>query len=320
MIPTLWDGKPISKPGLYSGITLDEYHGAGICDGPSISSSGLRTIFSKSPAHYWDTSPLNLDRNTDEDETEKRHFVLGRAAHHLFCGQPKFRSLFVLRPELAPDGRPWNGNNKSCIKWLAEQRAMSKTVLTAEQMSAIVGMAKAFGRHPLCRAGILNGLVEHSLFWRDQRTGVWLKARPDVIPNDSGDVADLKSTASVMFPDMAKSIGDYGYNQQGALVAEGMRAVLGIEMASFTLVFVESKRPHCVEVVTLKQHSAPGALSDVERGALQNRMALDVFAACLKAKHWPGPGGDQNDARYIEMPAWRQKQIDDKLRMGGLLQ
>ena len=42
-----WDGNQITTPGMYSGIPLDSYHRGDICDGASVSSSGLRknTLF-----------------------------------------------------------------------------------------------------------------------------------------------------------------------------------------------------------------------------------------------------------------------------------
>ena len=82
-----WDKKPITRPGLYSGISLSEYHRGDICDGPSISSSGLRTIFTKSPAHYWAASPLNDDPDDDvEDESDSQALIFGSAVHHLILG------------------------------------------------------------------------------------------------------------------------------------------------------------------------------------------------------------------------------------------
>ena len=47
----------VSVPGVYA-LSMAEYHGD-LCVGPSISSSGLRTIWSRSPAHYFHASPYN---------------------------------------------------------------------------------------------------------------------------------------------------------------------------------------------------------------------------------------------------------------------
>jgi PDDEXK-like domain of unknown function (DUF3799) len=299
-----WDGQRISRSGVYAGIPLEDYHRGDICDGPSLSSSSLRLLWSKSPQHFWDKSPLNPDR--DEADDEKREYIIGRAAHHLVCGELGFADLYVIRPDKAPDGRAWHGSNTSCIKWLAEQKRLGKTVLTAEMTEQVRGMAVSLGNNSLIRQGILSGLVERSMFWRDPVTGVWLKSRPDVISTASGDFADLKTTLSVLYKDTQKSLDEFGYVQQGALVLDGARAV-GLETSTFSLVWVEKKRPHCVRVQTLIE-------DDLARGAKMNRSAIDTFHACFTAKHWPGPGDDRDDAEYIQLSEAARKRIDDRLQ------
>lgn len=298
-----WDGQRITAPGLYSGIPLDDYHRGDICDGPSISSSGLRLIWSKSPKHFWAQSALNPQRKVDD---ESNAFVLGRAAHHLICGEIGFADRYVIRPELAPDGKAWHGNNNSCKKWLANARLSGKTVLTPDQVEQVRGMAISLGEHPLMREGILNGLVERSMFWRDVKTGVWLKSRPDVVSTSSGDFADLKTTTSVLYHDTQRAISDYGYQQQGALVLDGA-SNLDMPAESFSLVWVEKEVPHCVRVQMLKDE-------DLLRGAKMNRIAIDTFHACFTAKHWPGPGDDRGDAEYVDLSDAARKRIDDRLQ------
>lgn len=291
--------KLIDKPGIYD-LSMAQYHSQP-CVAPSISSSGLRTIFNKSPAHYWVNSSLNPDC---EPQAETEAFSLGRAAHHLLLGEADFSTLFVVRPEKAPDGRDWNGNNLTCKKWIADQQNEGRTVLKIEQINQIRGMARSLAKHPLVQSGILNGDIERSLVWRDEETGMFLKARPDAIPNDSGDFADLKTTISVDGLDLMRTIADYAYHQQAALVADGWQAITGKPIASFTLVFVEKTAPFCTRLVTLKD-------CDLQRGRLQNRAALRIFAACVESGEWPGPGSD--DAEYMELPTWAQARIDSQL-------
>lgn len=299
-----WDGQRISKPGLYSGMSLNDYHRGDICDGPSISSSGLRALWNSSPAHFWDKSPLNPQRDDSGDDNEA--FILGRAAHHLICGEIGFAETFAIRPELAPDGRVWNGNNKTCIKWFDDMRRARKTVLTPTQVEQVRGMAVSLGENRMMQQGILSGLVERSMFARDPVTGVWIKVRPDVTATASGDYADLKTTISVLYKDTQKSLDDFGYCQQGALVLE-VAKLLDIEATSFSLVWVEKKRPHCVRVQMLIDE-------DLARGAKMNRVGIDTFHACLTAKHWPGPGDDRDDAEYIQLSDNARKRIDDRLQ------
>ena len=306
-----WEGETITKPGLYENIPIEIYHAGHICDGPSISSSGLRTIFNESPAHFfaqWRGNPLA------EEQEERRHFIVGRAAHHLHLGQADFSSLFIVEPEeYEGDGgeiKKWNNNARDCKIWHKRQRDAGKSVLKIKEAEQIVGMAAELSRNPIVAHGALAGLVERSIFWKDQKTGIWLKSRPDAIPGDSGDFVDYKTTESVEWTHLVRSIGDFGYHQQGALIRQAAREVLDIKSPSFTLVFQEKKKPHCVRVVTLKD-------SDLDRGDKQNRIALDTFAACLKANHWPGPGGEREDAEYIELSEYAKKSIDDKITIAG---
>lgn len=299
-----WDGQRIRTPGVYANIPLDDYHRGDICDGPSISSSGLRTIWHPSPKHYWDKSPLNPNR--DDSDKDNKDFIIGRAAHHLVCGEIGFGDHYIIRPEKAPDGRDWHGANKSCIKWLADQKRAGLAVLTPDMAESIRGMAVSLGENSMMQQGILSGLVERSMFWRDKKTGVWLKTRPDVISTASGDYADLKTTQSVLYVDTQRTLNDYGYHQQGALIMEGA-IELGLPATSFSLVWVEKKRPYCTRVQAVID-------DDLVRGARQNRFCIDTFHDCFVARHWPGPGDDRADAEYIQLSDAARKRIDDRLQ------
>jgi hypothetical protein len=161
-----WNGEPIDKPGLYAGIDMAAYHDQLTVE-PSISSSGLRTLLGQSPAHYFVDSYLNPER---EDAKESEALIFGRGAHHLLLGEADFAKHFVVRPEELND-KPWQGNRTDCKDWLKAAAADHLTVLLPAQIKAIRGMARSLSEHPLVQHGILNGLIEHSMVWRDEETG-----------------------------------------------------------------------------------------------------------------------------------------------------
>jgi hypothetical protein len=278
---TPWDGRKIATPGMFSRVSISQYHGD-LCAGPSISSSGLRKIQMKSCADFFDTCYLNPNR---AEEPEQEYFILGRALHHLILGQPFFTKLFVIQPdEIVSKGvaRSWHGNVKECRQWADTQTKMGLTILKPDQIEAIQGMAFSLGRDPLVRQGILNGLIERSLVYQDKETGVWVKARPDSFPKDSLDFVDIKTTMSVLPPDIASTIRKTAYHMQAALTRSAARAVFGLEMASFTFVFVQKVRPYSIAMVRLPNE-------DLDRGEQLNRIALRKFANCLRTQEWPGP-------------------------------
>lgn len=289
-------GAKIMVPGLYANVPISVYHGASLCDGASVSSSGLRTIINESPAHYWCSSPYNPNR---VEPKESDALILGRAAHHLLLGEDDFSTLFIARPDKWDSWR--TGDAK---KWKAEQEAEGRTVLLPAQLETIRGMARSLAAHPLIDAGILNGSIEQTIAWKCKETGIWLKARPDAIPNDSGDFADLKTTADIGTSGLARTIADNGYHMQAALIAGGWHALTEKDIASFSFVFVEKTPPYCVRIVTLRDE-------DLARGERQNLIAIKKFAECMASGEWPGPGSA--DAEYLGLPEYVQKRIDHQL-------
>lgn len=271
-----WDGQPIGIPGVYEGIPLAQYHGA-ITTEPAISSSGLRTIEGDSLKHYWMDSYLNPNRRPRPDT---KQMAFGRAVHDLAAGE-EFRRNYAIRPD------QWDSwRTKDAQSWKLEMELAGLTVLTPEDVDAIKSVADELSAHPTIRAGILNGIVEHSIIWPDLATGVWLKARPDVIPTDSNMIVDLKTCSSAHPRAVRRSIDDFNYHMQLALGHWGIQATTGREMTDFVLVFVETAPPYCVNI-------KPIYPEDIELGMRQLRRALDKFARALETNEWPGYEDDE---------------------------
>jgi hypothetical protein len=153
---------------------------------------------------------------------------------------------------------------------------------------------------------MLKGLIERSLIWRDKETGIWLKWRPDVIPRDSADFADLKTTTSTLFPDLMRTIGELGYFQQAALGRWACREVLKMDMASFTYLFVEKTDPFAVRDVRLVEE-------DLRRGEDANRVALDMLARCIERNEWPSPGAGNEFNDRVPLTDYTRTSIDNRL-------
>lgn len=295
-----YDGKPINKPGIYSRVPLSVYHGAALCDGPSISSGGCRTMILESMAHYWCHSALNPDC-IEVEPTEE--MILGAATHHLILGEKGFALEYAVRPDTI-DGKPWHGSRTVCKDWNAARADEGRAVLKATHIDTIRGMAKSLASHPLVQRGILNGQIEQTLVWKCKETGYWLKARPDALPNDSGDFVDLKTISSVQTHTIKSAIAERGYHMQGSWVGAGWHALTGAKDYTFTLVFVEKRPPFCVRIVGIPDE-------DLMRGEQLNQLAMRKFAKAMEAGEWPGPGGA--DGEFLYLPEWAQKSIDYQL-------
>lgn len=302
----IWDGKPITAPGVVSNLDIERYHhDASLFDGLSLSSSGVRTILRR-PLEYWFSSPYNP--NAIEPES-KPALDFGKAAHMLLLGEAGFAERYVLKPEKYEDDKgnwkPWSGNANACKVWLTRQALAGKTVITETEIGHIKHMAEALSRKEAVRLGILNGRIERSIFTK--RNGIWLKSRPDVIPNDSGDFVDLKTAASVDDDSLSKAIFNNGYHVQAGFMRLVVREVLGSDaFTSFTFAFVEKTPPYDVRIMQLKDH-------DIDLGERQALCGIAIAAECWKRGEWPGFDGADQHISYVEMPAWGRTRIETEL-------
>lgn len=274
----------ITGPGVYDHLTLEQYH-ADMVPGGSLSSSGARGLLAPScPAKF------DYERRHPSPPTEAMEF--GSAVHSIALGNGA---------EVVPvDAKSWQG--KAAQAERLEIRASGRIPVLDAQFQAAHEMAAALRRHPLA-ARLLDparGKAERSLFWRDEKTGVMLRARPDWLPEPvEGErllVPDIKTTGEIDPDSIAKSMATYGYPMQADFYESGIRA-LGIARDVVVLfIFVRKTRPHLVQVV---------GVPEIDRmiAAAKNRRAIDLFAQCTLTGEWPAyePG-----IAYIDTPGWAQ--------------
>lgn len=302
-------GMIITEPGIYRDVPMARYHcedGVEICAGPSISSSGIRTIENESLLHYFDTSHLNPDREPPES---KPHFSLGKAVHHLAAGEKDFREHFVVRPAEYDSWR-----TKKAKEWRAQAEKDGKNVLIPDDIAVIRGIAKSLENHPTIMAGILEGLIEHSIFWRrafiveGKRVVVWCKARPDVLTIAASIVVDLKTTADASAQKVRRSIADLSYHIQLGMVHDGILATTGRVLTDHILPFVETKRPYAINIKPL----SPLA---IEYGRRQLERGLGKFARAVGTDCWDGYEDDEVEA---DLPVYLKDRLSKEAEKGLL--
>ncbi|MDO9416988.1 PD-(D/E)XK nuclease-like domain-containing protein [Pararhizobium sp.] len=286
-----YKGGKISEAGLYRKVPMSVYH-SDCCTGPSISSSGLRQLTppNGAPLKYWDASYLNPNRAPEE---EKEHFSIGRAVHTLLLSEDGFRDDYAIRPEKWTD---WRTNDAKA--WRDAQSAGGKTVLVPSDLVDIEGMAEVIAKDRTF-VDLLQGRIERSIVWRDEKTGVWLKSRPDSIPAD-GFIADLKTTQDASEIGCQRATLSYGYHMQMALAVMGLEAVSKQQITDHVLLFIEGKRPYAYNIKPIDPQL-------IYLGMRQCRAAIDVFADCWKRQEWPTYYGS---GQTLSSPDWFDKQIE----------
>ena len=160
-------------------------------------------------------------------------------------------------------------------------------------------MRKAIEAHPFAGQAFRNGYAEKTLVWKDRETGVWLRCKPDFLPNALKIVPDYKTTADASPEGFQKAIDTFGYFMQAPLYLDGIEAVFGERPAHWVFVAQEKEPPYVVELHELTEEA-------LYRGSRENRTAIRRFAECLSKGHWPGYSTGINQ---IDLPAWTEKRL-----------
>ena len=278
-------GPVITEPGIYE-MTNEQYH-ADPVPGGSLSSSGARKLLAPSCPALFRYEQLHGQKT-------RKVFDLGSAAHGLVLGTG---------PELARiDADEWR---TAAVKaQVAEARERGAIPLKPAEYRQVQQMADALRRHPIAAALFApgSGLPEQSLFWVDQATGVWRRARLDWLPNPGRGrmvIPDYKTCAAADPESIAKSVLNYGYHQQDPWYTDAVRALgLGDENTTFVFVFQEKTAPYLVTVVQIDQVAR-------RIGRKRNRQAISLYRECVAADRWPGYS---DQVEIVSLPVWAEKQ------------
>lgn len=269
-------------PEVIDGMSSADYHRS-----TSLGSSSLKTLATKTPAHWkWDSEH---PRHSDA-------FSLGTAVHSLVLEQDESEFAVV-------DAANWMTKDAKAAK--AEALTSGKVPLLTKDYEQVKAMRDSVMAHPLARAAFTDHIPERSIFWQHE-TGTGLKTRPDALHTDGplGNlIVDLKTAASADPNEFGRTAATFGYHIQQAHYQTGLQAATG-EDFGFIFVLVEKTAPYLVSVVEL--HS-----DDVARGAGLAERGIKIHNECTKTGVWPGYQSNEP----IELPRWARYQEEETLNV-----
>lgn len=248
------------KPGIYLNLSNEDYHA-----GPGVSKSGLFTIADKSPAHF------KFGKRKGAKE-----FDMGEAIHLAVLQPNEFEKKVVRGPD-DRRGNKWKDQVEACA-------LDNKLLLTSGDFDNTLAIRDAVHADPWINSILTGGepMIEASGYFTDPVTGELCRVRPDFYRKDLKGILDVKSTKSAHPDKFSRSVIDYGYHAQEAFYSDAWQS-LGMPVEWFAFLSVEKEEPFAFAVYEL-----PPAL--VEEGRVMMRKALDTYAACKKANHWPAYG------------------------------
>lgn len=263
-------------PQILHNMPNADYHAS-----PAISKSGLDKI-AKSPAHY------RAAKEAPAEITDA--MVIGSAFHDYILLPEIFQTAYTVLPE------DFNGRTKDGKSYLETIKASGQTILKAEWLKDIQGMAAAVAAHPKAAALLTGGHPEVSIFWQDADTGIDCRCRPDYI-HSSGIIVDLKSTLDASPAAFSKSCANFRYHVQDAFYSEGYYQAAGTWPRGFVFIAVEKTAPYAVACYTLDDVAK-------EKGRELYRQDLQTLHAAQANNRWTAYS---QKIETLTLPAWAFK-------------
>lgn len=214
--------------GIYDCYTNAEYHAH-----EAVSKSDLDLIH-KSPAHY---------KAARHEDTPALRF--GTAFHCAVLENDRFNATYTV---IEGDRR-----TKAVKDSIKDAEAAGKIILTADDFNAIMSMAQAVFKNPICAALLRGSLKEHSVF--SELDGVRVKCRPDGWSTEKGVLFDLKSTEDASPEGFARTVTKYRYHVQDAFYRHVVASATNCDAddLSFIFIAVEKKPPFAVALYQLDE-------------------------------------------------------------------
>ncbi len=252
-------------PGIYD-IENEDYHNSN-----GLSRSALLT-FKKSPLHYW--SEYKKDSLKKEKTTAA--FIFGNALHTHILQREIFDDLYLVADK--PDQRTKNGKDD----WAKiQEQNIGKTIISSTIFEEIKNLSDAFFGNDLAKRFLDGAQVEKSIYWKDCKTNILCKARPDIwLPSIIG---DIKTTTDASPRAFQRDIMKYGYHIQAAMGQDGIYHITKKMIETFVFIAIEKQYPYAIGIYELDKES-------IEKGREEYKSILEDYQPYEnnEIKVWPG--------------------------------
>lgn len=236
------------------------------------------------------------------EETDTPALKFGRA-YHKFCLEPyDFDNEYVVSPKF--DRRTKEGK-EAYAKF--EKEAEGKEVIDEDTYQTLTEMRTALYQTPYVKK-LIYGEHEKSFFWKDAKTGVLCKCRPDSYGEFGSQpiIVDLKTCTDAETSAFMRDAIKFGYDVQAAHYTEGLETIFKGKTFSFVFIAQEKNAPYLVNVLQADDYF-------MQNGRLIRDSLLETYNKCVELGEYPGYMGfaeDNINIQSLSVPAWIKNAID----------
>lgn len=293
------------EAGVYYDLSNADYHG-----GPGDSKSDLDRV-RRSLLHY----KANKESANDNHPTADQAF--GTAFHTISLEPDTFWNRYALEPEGAPRRpsvtqrnakKPSPETIEAIEFWdKFETDNVGKTLIEAKDYQILADMMGSLSDHPAASSLLgAKGYAEASAYWRDPKTDLLLRCRPDFWRED-GIIVDVKTTVDASLEEFSRSVAKWRYHVQAAFYLDGLREAVAQSGSNqsapteFVFLAIEKKPPYAVGCYVLDDES-------MRLGRAEYRADLERLAEAKVSDVWPGYGAT---IQRIGVPLWYSKKAQE---------
>lgn len=266
--------------GVYKNISNEDYHAAK----EYVSRSALMD-FDKSPYTYW-AKHINPDR-PKKDATPQMEF--GSLVHTCILEDEKFRDQYIVEPYkilLKDVGREAYEDYKEKLE---ATKKSGKIVISNEDFHRVYEIKEKLFSNSKA-VDLLYGRIENSFFWKDEHSGLFVKARPDVLHDNM--YVDLKTTSDASPRHYQSEMVKFGYHIQGAMVKDAVMKLEGKEIKRVINIVIETKYPYNMGIYIIDDFA-------IEEGHMKYKQLLLDLKNALDLNNFKDYG-----TQIIGLPKW----------------
>ena len=255
---------------------------------PHISSSDIKTVYSKSLLHW-----------VGQEHKESPALEMGKAVHSLIL---EYEKEAVMRGPARRGTNAWKE-----AKELAEKQG--KIILPEKDYDTALQIAEsALFNSDFLRSKVSakNFISEASVFTRCRKTGMLIKCRPDglLVPKSNkgkGEIIDIKTTQDASPQGFERELRKYNYDLQIAFYLHTMRCA-NLPCSEMYLVAIEKTPPYAVGV---------HVLSEIYIKHAEKRMFQTLECMKHADEHqnfrtgWP-------EVNQVHLPHWMEDEVEDQ--------
>ena len=226
-----------------------------------VSASDIKN-FLKSPRRYY------YEKHKSTEEETGRHFPIGSAVHEHIMEFELFYENYIVSPKI--DKRTKAGKEAFAE---FQSKAAGKTIIYENEMQMIEEMSTSCKLNKTFIDFMQDCYYEVSCYTVDEKTGLKIRMRPDILPKSKNSIVDIKTCRDSSPKAFKNDVYSFGYSLSAAFYSDFLKR------ENYVFCAIEKSAPYQTSMYALNDEM-------LDYGRHQYRMGLDLLKWSIDNNYW----------------------------------